>query len=50
MTVRELIEALQQMPPDAHCVVVDPKGGDEPVCHPVLCCTEYVPGEVTIDY
>jgi hypothetical protein len=50
MTVAELIEALSHHHPDARVVVIDNSDSGNPVPFPVLCLTEYEPGEITVEY
>ena len=50
MTVSELIAALAKMPPDATVVVCDSADGNDPTRWPVLCVTEYVAGEIDIEF
>ena len=50
MTVAELIAELSKLPLDARVVIVASAAGEQPISFPVLCCTEYEPGEITLEY
>jgi len=50
MTVSELIAELSKLDPDARVVIIINASHEEPVNYPVLCCTEYEPGEITLEY
>jgi hypothetical protein len=49
MTVAELIAELSKHDPQARVVVID-NSTDTPTPFPVQTCTEYEPGEITIEY
>jgi hypothetical protein len=49
MTVAQLIAELQKLDPQARVVIVD-SSQNPPMEFPVLCCTEYNPGEITLEY
>jgi hypothetical protein len=50
MTVAELIAELSKLDPTARVVIIDNASFEEPVNYPVLCCTEYAAGEITLEF
>jgi hypothetical protein len=54
MTVAELITELSKLDPTARVVIIDGNRDDDSEANnnafPVLCCTEYEPGEITLEY
>jgi hypothetical protein len=49
MTVAELIAELAKLDPNSTVIVID-NSSTPPQPYPVLCCTEYNSGEITIEY